>query len=85
MDIDSERIERLRRTLGRYDKLVNKEGNRYMGAAWLEAILQPAPGLPSIESAEAVEAEVLRFLEERAQVRKELADELRKARDEARS
>ena len=85
MDTSPERIERLRRTLERYDRLVVEEANRYVGAAWLESATQLVPALIPPETAEEVETEVLRFLEERARLRKELADELRKARDEARS
>ena len=85
MSSSAERIERLRRTLERYDKLVVEEANRYMDAAWLESISQPAPDLIPPETTEEVEAEVLRFLEERARVREELAEELRRARNEARS
>lgn len=86
MSSSAERIERLRRTLERYDKLVVEEANRYMDAAWLDAVSQGAPGLIPLETAEEVEAEVLRFLDERARVRKQLADELREARgDESRA
>lgn len=70
----------MRKTLSRYDTLVVEEANHYLGALWLSAITEPAPDLRPFETVEEVEAELLRFLEEQAHVRKELADELRKAR-----
>jgi len=59
---------------------VVEEANHYLGALWLSAISEPAPDLRPLETAEEVEAELLRFLDEQAHVRKELADELRKGR-----
>jgi len=82
MNGTEESVERLRRTLERYDKLVVEEANRYLDAVWLSAITEPAPDLRPFETAEEVEAELLRFLDGQAQVRKKLADELRKARKE---
>lgn len=80
MNINREKIERLRRTRERYDKLVVEEANHYLGALWLSGITELALDLRSFETVEEVEAELLRFLEEQAHVRKELADELRKVR-----
>jgi len=82
MNITEETAGRLRRTLERYDKLVVEEANHYLGALWLSAISEPAPDLRPLETAEEVEAELLRFLDEQAHVRKKLADELRKGRKE---
>jgi len=63
-DIAAERIDRLRRTLERYDKLVIEEANYYLDALWLSAVSELAPDLIRIETAEEVESEVLRFLDE---------------------
>ena len=85
MNITEETVGRLRRTLESYNKLVVEEANHYLGALWLSEITQPAPDLRPLETAEEVEVELLRFLDEQAHVRKELADELRKARLDSRA
>jgi hypothetical protein len=85
MNITEETIGRLRRTLERYDKLVVEEANHYLGTVWLAAISEPAPDLRPFETVEEVEAELLRSLDEQARARKELADELRRARGESRA
>lgn len=80
MDALAERVERLRRILARYDELVLREATEYHQMLELGVVIRPCPGLMPAWTADEAESEINQHLDERSQVRRELACLLRTTR-----